>query len=228
MDERDNSPAPAPAAPTTALPTGENPHPKPIPAIVFLLVAIVLVIGIVATAAALVYSSQKPSAGFIGSWAAGIQSLEISPSGEARGTDGCNGQSSHWHAEGNRIVFEGFMGTMRACMGPGDRLLNGWLGQAASAELQPGIPNQLLFFDQTGGQLGHMVRSETVEPLPQRPVMPTGEPFLPGPLKTPNPDDWNNLADPGTPMPDNPGPRPLNPELPNSPRTESDGGIPTP
>lgn len=120
------------------------------------------------------------------------------------------------------------MGTMMACMGPGDRLLNGWLSQAASAQLEVGNPNRLVFFDQNDSRLGYMVRNAAVEPFPQEPVMPTGDPFLPGPVKTPNPDDWNNLADPGTPMPDNPEPRPLNPELPNSPRTESDGGIPTP
>lgn len=235
MDERENSTTPAPAAPTTALPTVENPHPKLVknrgPAIAFLVVAIVLVIGLVATVAALVYSAQKPSAGFVGRWAAGIQSLEISPSGEARGTDGCNGQSSRWHAEGNRIVFEGFMGTMMACMGPGDRMLNGWLGQAASAELQPGNPNQLVFFDQTGGQLGYMVRNGAVEPLPQQPVMPTGEPFLPGPTdpQVPGPaDDWDSLVDPSAPMPGAPDPRPMQPKIPGDRSTDDGSGIPSP
>lgn len=214
MEDRENSNPPAPAAPTTALSTAGAEKPKLIknrgPAIAFLVVALVVVFGLVLAVAAMVFGSQKPAAGFVGNWASGAQSLEIRADGEAQGTDGCNGQGSRWHQAGDRIVFEGFMGTLMACMGPGDRMLNGWLGQSAFAELDASNSNRLNFFDQNDSMLGFMVRNGTVEPLPEQPVM-TGEPDFPQPVD---------------PMPGFPEPRPMYPDLPDDPREDQGKSAP--
>lgn len=231
MDERENSSQPTPAAPTTALPTVEPEHPKLVknrgPALAFLILAIVVVVGLVLAVFAMIYSANRStSSGYIGSWGSGMQSLTISADGEALGTDGCNGQSSRWTMRGDRIEFEGFIGTLIACLGPNDRLMNGWLGQSASAKLDPADPNRLIFFGQNGEELGSMVRGAVPEPMRGRP-MPTGEPMLPGPddPTVPGPaDDGDALVYP-RPGAEFPEPRPMLPELPNSgtgPERDSD------
>lgn len=207
----------------------ETEHPKLVknrgPALAFLILAIVLVLGLVLTIFALVYSANRSaSSGYIGSWGSGMQSLTISADGEARGTDGCNGQSSRWAMKGDRIEFEGFMGTMMACLGPDDRMMNGWLGQSSYAQLDVADSNQLIFYGQSGEQLGVMIRGAVPEPMPGRP-MPTGDPMLPGPEgpTAPGPaDDGDALVDP-RPGIEVPKPRPMFPELPNAPDSDNSG-----
>lgn len=217
MDERDPQSTPAQAEPMRALPTVDPTSPKKAKSgksSGLLLGAIITVLALILAVLALVLTTRGTGGGFVGSWAAGSQSLEIRADGEARGTDGCNGQSSSWSQAGDRIVFSGFMGTLMACMGPGDRMLNGWLGQSASAELDPTDSNRLNFFDQADGFLGSMVRNGAVEPLPQEPIMPTGDPYFPGPI------------DPSDPLPGRPDPRPMYPDLPDDPRTDQGESAP--
>lgn len=219
MDEKETQSAAVPAEPTSTLPTAEpqSNHRGPSKGTrIFLTVAVAAIVLIAILAAIFTPRAVGPvaEADYIGTWSAGLQSVTISPNGEARGTDGCNGQGSRWSLGADRINFDGFMGTMMACLTPEGKMLNGWLGQSSYAQFGTD-PNQLIFFGQSGEKLGSMVRGAAPEPMPGRP-MPTGDPMLPGPddPTVPGPaDDSDSLVDP---MPGRPDPRPMFPKLPDS------------
>ena len=135
-------------------------------------------------------------AGFIGNWSSELQSLEISANGEARGTDGCNGQGSSWSYSAGTVSFDGFVGTMMACLDEDGEMLNGWLGRAATASFESSSPDRLSFYDGEGKKLGELTRSAGSD-------SPTSPPLAPGPLDDPGP-----VAGGGLETPD---PRPMNP-----------------
>lgn len=232
MDEKEPQSAAVPAEPTSTLPTAEPQSKDRGPGKgtwIFLTVAVAAIALIAILAAIFTPRAVGPvaEADYIGTWSAGMQSVTISADGEARGTDGCNGQGSRWTMGSNRINFDGFVGTMMACLTPEGKMLNGWLGQSSYAQLDVADSNQLIFYGQSGEQLGVMIRGAAPEPMPGRP-MPTGDPMLPGPddPTVPGPaDDSDSLVDP---MPGKPDPRPMFPKLPNandSDTSDTDGKL---
>lgn len=172
---------------------------------------VLLVVGVIAvfTIIAVIFTPRTSGpvgnaeeAGFIGTWSSELQSLTISQNGEARGTDGCNGQGSTWSYTDGELRFGGFIGTEMACLDDEGNLLNGWLGKATTASFEGSDPDRLTFYDRDGKSLGALSRTAEDGPLPGE-VDPTSPPLAPGPLDDPGP-----VAGGGLETPD---PRPMNP-----------------
>ncbi len=204
-----------PAPPTEAISVGSVDTPKP-PigkgTKISLTIAVVLV-ALIAIFAFMVPkflpAPQQPAADYVGSWVAGKQSLEILANGEARGSDGCNGQGAKWSYEGEGIAFDGFFGTKMACVDADGKYEQGWLPSSAAAVLDS--KGELHFFDRNGDELGSMVQGRPAE----RPAPGTA----PGPLTDVTP-SWETEESsapgiaPGEPNPSAPD---FDPEAPVSP-----------
>ena len=135
--------------------------------------AIVVAVGTVVLVAVMAerLSDFEPSEDeYLGLWNAEDQFLEISEGGEARGSDGCNGQGSQWTLSDGKLSFDGFVGTKMACPDENGEYKNGWLGQSSSARFEDGNPEELFFYGQDGKLLGSMERGpESPDPRPMNP-----------------------------------------------------------
>lgn len=78
--------------------------------------------------------------------------LELSPNGEMRGHDGCNGFGGKWETTEDTITFRDTAMTLVACMGDTDE----WLGGLASALV---IHDHLYVLDAEGDQIGVLPRA---------------------------------------------------------------------
>lgn len=207
--------AATPAPPTEAISLGQVDSPKP-PigrgTKISLTIAVVLV-ALLAIGAFLVPkflpAPQAAQSDYVGTWVADKQSLEILADGQARGSDGCNGQGSEWSYEGEGIAFQGFIGTLMACVDADGNYEQGWLPSSAVAVLDG--EGELHFFDRDGKELGSMVQGQPAE----RPAPGTA----PGPLTDVTP-SWETEESsapgiaPGEPNPSAPD---FDPEAPVSP-----------
>lgn len=180
----------SPQTPPGGAETGTQPKPaigrgtKTILTVAVALIALIAVFALVAPK--LFPAPAATSAEYTGSWVDGEQSLEIRPDGSASGTDGCNGQGSSWSFEGDGIVFEGFIGTMMACLDADGKYEQGWLPRSVSAVLQE--DNKLHFFDADANEIGVMVRGEiTRKPAPSTEDSPLAPGTDPGMTTAPEP-----------------------------------------
>lgn len=89
----------------------------------------------------------------VGTWTSdekGKPTLTFDDSGEVSGTDGCNGITSTYKVDGDRVLIESFASTLKACLGVDD-----WLRGVREVQLSD---DELQVFNSEGTEIGTLQR----------------------------------------------------------------------
>lgn len=89
----------------------------------------------------------------VGTWTSdekGKPTLTFDDSGEVSGTDGCNGITSTYKVDGDRVLIESFASTLKACLGVDD-----WLRGVREVQLSN---DELQVFNSKGAEIGTLQR----------------------------------------------------------------------
>lgn len=90
----------------------------------------------------------------VGLWgenATGQPHLEFAADGTVTGSDGCNGVTTTYSVNGDRVDLAQFASTLKACPG-----VDGWMRGVRAVELDGDV---LIVMDASGAELGNLTRS---------------------------------------------------------------------
>ncbi len=91
----------------------------------------------------------------LGTWTSdetGSPHLEFHEDGKVKGTDGCNGISTSYTIEGDRVMLKKFASTLKACEGVDD-----WLRGVREVSVDG---DTLLVMNASGEEIGQLQRGE--------------------------------------------------------------------